>query len=141
MPLDRTTPTLRILVVDDEYHIRSLFKNIGKLDGGYSVTTACDVEEGLKKFMLGTYDLVITDWRMPKKAGLSAEKGAGELLAKKLRGKADDLVIWLMSGDFLSGNPLKKILNNVDLIINKPFDLKLIRNELSKLAAESRVVK
>ncbi|HEV3289089.1 MAG TPA: response regulator transcription factor [Streptosporangiaceae bacterium] len=54
----------RILVVDDEPRIRD-FISRALVTAGYSVDAACDGTEGLRRAILGDYDLVILDLIMP----------------------------------------------------------------------------
>ncbi len=70
MPEVPTTPGgRRILVVDDEPHIRRVLGAI--LDkSGYEVRTASDGTEGLHEFGSGDVDLVILDLMMPGTSGL-----------------------------------------------------------------------
>ena len=54
----------RILVVDDDAMIRNLlYASLSKMD--YEVTTASGGAEGFKQFSQNTFDLVITDCKMP----------------------------------------------------------------------------
>ena len=59
----------RILVVDDEPHIRRVLSAILG-SGGYEVTMASDGAEGLDVFGSGDVDLVILDLMMPGASGL-----------------------------------------------------------------------
>ncbi len=62
----------RILVVDDEAHIRLVVsKNLTKLGGDYEIETAGSGEEALRKIEKQNFDLVITDLRMPGIDGLA----------------------------------------------------------------------
>jgi DNA-binding response OmpR family regulator len=54
----------RILVVDDEPRIRD-FISRALVTAGYAVDAACDGTEGLRRAILGDYDLVILDLIMP----------------------------------------------------------------------------
>jgi len=58
----------RILIVDDEEHIRELLE-FDISHSGYLTDTAKNGEEGLKKALEGNYDLVILDVMMPKMNG------------------------------------------------------------------------
>ncbi len=62
--------TKRILVVDDDLFIRELYEEILR-DEGFTVDSANDGEEGLKKINEGGYDLILLDVMMPKKDGLT----------------------------------------------------------------------
>lgn len=72
----------RILVIDDEVHIRRVielkFKN-----QGYRVTTATNGEEGLDIIETEQPDVVITDIMMPKMDGKTLCELANELKKKR----------------------------------------------------------
>jgi diguanylate cyclase (GGDEF)-like protein len=59
----------KVLVADDDLSIRTLIDEVLK-DDGYDVTTAADGAEAWKKFREGTYEIVLTDIRMPGLDGL-----------------------------------------------------------------------
>ena len=59
----------RILVVDDEEHIRVLLCLLLEQDG-YNVHTATDGEEALDEMMKRRFDIVLTDFDMPRRNGL-----------------------------------------------------------------------
>jgi CheY-like chemotaxis protein len=61
----------RILVVDDEESVAFfLAENLAELSSGYQVETANSGEEALSKMVARTFDLVVTDLRMPGINGL-----------------------------------------------------------------------
>ena len=74
-------PAKRILLVDDEPDIRQLFAHLLLLDG-YSVDLAATVQEAKARLSTQTYDLVITDWRLPDGDGRLIADWAAELGAK-----------------------------------------------------------
>ncbi len=59
-----------LLVIEDDLYTRDLYKEILET-AGYSVETASDGDEGLKKIQSGAYSLVLLDVMLPKKDGLS----------------------------------------------------------------------
>jgi CheY-like chemotaxis protein len=59
----------RILVVDDDPEIHLLLKSI-LTETGWDIDSAYDGLEGLARLETGTYDLVLTDVRMPRLDGL-----------------------------------------------------------------------
>src|SRR4030042_4964095 len=60
---------MNILLVDDEPDVRTTLANfLGKL--GYSVVCAYNGLEGLHRFHSQTFDLIITDIKMPDMDGL-----------------------------------------------------------------------
>lgn len=56
-----------ILVVDDEEIIREFLSEV--LSEDFDVSLACDGGEAISKLSEGTYDLVITDMKMPNVPG------------------------------------------------------------------------
>lgn len=60
---------LKILVVDDEEHTRLGYTEILRM-GGYEVDMAADGLEGLRMAEMKSYDLIITDLRMPNMNGM-----------------------------------------------------------------------
>ena len=61
----------RLLVVDDEKHLRLLYKTEFEAEG-YLVDAAADAKEALSLFEREHYDLVILDIRMPGVDGIEA---------------------------------------------------------------------
>jgi DNA-binding response OmpR family regulator len=68
----------RILVVEDEPLIRQLLIAVLSLKN-YQVETCADGEEGLERIRAGGIDLLITDFRMPRKTGVELIQGLREL--------------------------------------------------------------
>lgn len=58
----------QILIIEDDINIAELEKDYLQLNG-YKVEIAQDGEIGLKKALLGVYDLIIVDLMLPKKSG------------------------------------------------------------------------
>ena len=68
-----------ILIIDDEKAIRKTLSEILSFEG-YTIEEAADGEEGLKKFGLKNYDVVLCDIKMPKIDGIEfLEKGGRAL--------------------------------------------------------------
>jgi DNA-binding NtrC family response regulator len=67
----------RILVVDDEEHLRGLLAKI-LTDARLEVDTAADGEEGLAKFKASRFDLTLLDLKLPKLDGMSVLRQAME---------------------------------------------------------------
>lgn len=61
----------KILVIEDEKNLRTLYKQELELDG-HRVVTAQTAEEGLRKVESESPDLVVLDIRMPGMDGLEA---------------------------------------------------------------------
>ena len=61
----------KLLIVDDEKHLRLLYKTEFEAEG-YQVHTAADAHEALASFERERYDLIILDIRMPGMDGVEA---------------------------------------------------------------------
>jgi len=64
------SPRARLLVVEDEQLLRELYGRVLSMDG-YEVETAADGVEGLEWLALQHFDLILTDWHMPRLDGAS----------------------------------------------------------------------
>ena len=65
-----TAPPPRLLVVDDEPDLRTLYE-LTLLREGYEIDSAGSVTEALDHLQAGTYSAVITDMKLPDGSGLS----------------------------------------------------------------------
>ena len=63
----------RILIVDDDPKICETLLDILE-EEGYEVVTACDGKNALEKIRIGTFNLVITDIKMPIMDGMALLK-------------------------------------------------------------------
>jgi CheY-like chemotaxis protein len=61
-------PSPKVLLIDDNRQGLVARKSVLE-EQGYSITTASSGEDGIKQFVCGTFDLVITDFNMPKMNG------------------------------------------------------------------------
>jgi len=109
-----------ILVIDDEKGITSLIREALSMFG-YDVEIAVDGQEGIRKFESSTYDLVITDICMP---GLD-----GNSVARHIRNS--DRKSTPIIG--MSGTPWLLDKGDFDMVISKPFPLKMLLESMRKL--------
>ncbi len=99
----------RLLVVDDEEPIRKLLKKY-LIKKNYIIDTANDGESALNLLSSNTYDLVLTDLRMPKMGGRELLKTMSERYPDIPKivltgyGTNDDIIVALKTGayDFLN---------------------------------------
>ncbi len=100
---------MKILVIEDEKKVANFIKR-GLEEDGYKGTIVTDGAEGCKVAMGGEFSLVIMDWMLPKKDGLTIVKelrDAGRqipVLMLTARGSTDDIVSGLDAGsdDYLT---------------------------------------
>jgi CheY-like chemotaxis protein len=82
-------PALRILLVDDN-RLGLIARKSVLEDQGYHIITAAEGEEAFERFGRDKFDLIITDYKMPKMNGLQ--------LIERIRKAAADVPIILISG-------------------------------------------
>ena len=125
-PLNRqTNPARRILVVEDDQHIRHIYASV-LARAGYQVDTAEDGEAGWEALhSVGhdpdSYDLLITDNVMPKLSGVE--------LIQKLRSARLTLPVILASGTIPSNTDRLQLA----AILTKPFPPHLLVQTVSQV--------
>lgn len=117
---------LQILAVEDEKAVAQILAVI--LGGPMAkVTRACDGWEALIKVAAAkkSFDLVITDHRMPRVGGLE--------LVRRLRSRAFEGKIMVLSAH-LSDEDIQAYEElGVDMMMSKPFDFEEIQNAVAVL--------
>jgi DNA-binding response OmpR family regulator len=94
---------MRILMVEDDRRLSSLMKTVLE-DEKYNVDQASDGDTGLELALRDTYDLIIVDWMLPGRDGLSicrairAARVHSAVLMLTARGQVEDRVAGLESG-------------------------------------------
>ena len=105
----------KILVVDDEQNMRTGLKDNLEFEG-YDVDTANDGEQGLKKILDNTYNLIILDVMMPKKSGFD--------VCKEVRKAGITTPVILLTA---KGDEIDKVVGleiGADDYVTKPFSLR-----------------
>jgi len=109
-----------ILVIDDEKSIlRVIEETLTRF--GHNVEIAIDGIEGIQKFDDGSYDMVITDLRMPRLDG----KGVVQHIRNSHRNSVPILGI--------SGTPWMTQGSGFDAVLSKPFPLQELVESVKKL--------
>jgi len=105
----------KILVVDDEQNMRTGLKDNLEFEG-YEVDTANDGEQGLKKILDNSYNLIILDVMMPKKSGFD--------VCKEVRKAGITTPVILLTA---KGDEIDKVVGleiGADDYVTKPFSLR-----------------
>ncbi len=105
----------KILVVDDEQNMRTGLKDNLEFEG-YEVHTANDGEQGLKKILDNSYNLIILDVMMPKKSGFD--------VCKEVRKAGITTPVILLTA---KGEEIDKVVGlelGADDYVTKPFSLR-----------------
>ena len=113
-----------VLVIDDEKGILQIICQV-LTRFGYNVETATDGQEGIRKFDGGSFDIVITDIRMPGIDG----NGVVNHIRKSEKQSIPVIAIsgtpWLMEG------------SGFDKILAKPFPMKELVESIGSLVPVS----
>lgn len=123
--------TPKILVVDDEKIVRESLFNWFE-DEGYSVDTAEDGTDALKKFDKGKYDLILLDMKMPGINGL-------ELLSK-IKEIDNDTIVILITAFASVPTAIQALKDGAYDYVTKPVDPDELSN-LVKNAIEKKSLK
>ena len=110
-----------ILVIDDEKSILGVIRE-ALTRCGHDVETAPDGIEGVRKFDDGSYDMVITDLRMP---GLD-----GKGVVAHIRASCNRTIPVIG----ISGTPWQIQDSEFDVVLTKPFPLQDLVESVKKLA-------
>jgi len=127
-----------ILIIDDEKAIRKTLTEILGFEG-YKIDEASDGEEGLNKFRVKNYDLVLCDIKMPKLDGIEFLEKAKEI--------NPEVPIIIISGHGNIETAVEAVKKGAFDYISKPPDLNrlliTLRNAMDKtsLVAETKVLK
>jgi DNA-binding response OmpR family regulator len=106
-------PRHRILVVDDEEDFRSLNTEV-LANSGYQVDTAADGALAWDSLQINHYDLLLTDYGLPKVNGLN--------LIKKLRAARITIPVILVSGS-VPKEEMRHPNLHIDATLAKPYTL------------------
>ena len=84
-------PSARILLVDDDALLRQTLREI-LTSAGHRVEEAANGAEGLRRLLIGNFDILVTDLVMPEREGLE--------LIQEVRSLIPDLPVIAISGAF-----------------------------------------
>ncbi len=109
-----TKTNKRLLIVDDDEQIRELLL-YDIAQSGYIVDSASDGEEGLKKALENSYDLILLDVMMPKMNGYD--------VCKNIRAAKIDVPIIMLTAKGTIADKTEGFDRGVDDYLVKPFDV------------------
>jgi CheY-like chemotaxis protein len=109
-----------VLVIDDEKGVLQIIRQV-LTKFGHRVETAADGQEGIRKFDDGSFDIVITDIRMP---GID-----GNGVVNHIRKSAKQAIPVIA----ISGTPWLMESSAFDMVLPKPFPLKELVESIGSL--------
>jgi DNA-binding NtrC family response regulator len=113
----------KILVVDDEKHVRTLFERV-LVKEGYQVECAASGSEAIEKLANSSFDLVVTDLKMDGVDGLD--------LIKMGKSAKQDLPFVLISGYGTAQTAVSAAKEGADAFLMKPIDITELKSAVKK---------
>ncbi len=120
---------IKILLVDNEQDFLDLFKVLLELDGAV-VTCALNYNEALGHIEKEEFDIVITDYSMPRMHGL--------YLLEMIKDARPDLPVIVMSVVFTEERKQQARERNADLLLDKPFEREVLIEGIRKLMRKKK---
>lgn len=116
-----------ILIVDDDSNFNALLSDV-YMQADYEVTTATNPEKALLLLLEKSFDLVVTDQRMPKMTGLE--------FVKRLRQVRAELPVVMVSG-YLDNETIRELINaGVGGVFIKPLNVFSLLKKTAELIRE-----
>lgn len=113
----------QILVVDDEALVLDAVR-LTLTHYSHEVDTASSGAEALQKLQDASFDLVITDFKMP---GMT-----GEQLAAQIKARNPNIPVILLTGHLPNDHP-----TGVDCVLLKPFSTEELRTAVASLTGDT----
>jgi len=119
--------SIKILVVDDFATMRRIVKNVLKQIGFTNITEADDGTTALEQLKSGSFDLIISDWNMPKMTGLD--------LLKTVRGMDEykNIPFLMVTAEAQKQNVVEAVQAGVSNYVVKPFTADQLTEKLEKI--------
>jgi CheY-like chemotaxis protein len=124
--MQRENEPLSILAVDDEPMILEFLRTVLETEGCH-IDGCIDAFEALDRIASRSYDLVITDQKMPLMKG--------DDFAQIVKAANPNLPILLLSGDVDTLNPTERQASCYDCILEKPIGVAHLRDAVKALLA------
>lgn len=122
------TQTKKILIVDDEQHVRQLLSKVLRKEG-YEIYTAADGIEGLQVFQDNNIDVIISDIKMPGMDGIE--------FLHEVKSQQPDVGFILITAFATTETAIDAIKSGAQDYVTKPFDINEIINAVKKIVASN----
>jgi DNA-binding NtrC family response regulator len=124
---------MKILVVDDETHVREMLKKGLSQLGEFTVEAAQNGVEAVEKIEKDVFDLVLTDLKMPEMDGIE--------LLKTIKGTRPEIMVILMTAYGSIETAIEAIKNGANDYVTKPIDFNDLLMRISKSQKESLLLR
>ncbi len=120
-------PSMKILVVDDFSTMRRILKNILKQLGFKNIIEADDGTTALDEMKKNKFDLIISDWNMPKMTGID--------FLREIRGSDEykEIPFLMVTAEAQKQNVIEAVKAGVSNYVVKPFTAEQISDKLEKI--------
>ena len=117
---------MRILVVDDSLTMRKIITNVLKELGVHHelIIEAADGMDAIGKVKTHSFDLILTDWNMPKMNGLELVQNLRKLP------KTEKTPIIMITTEGAKTEVVTALKNGVNNYIVKPFTAEILKSKL-----------
>src|SRR5580698_847901 len=120
----------RILVIDDEASIRESLQTLLEMEG-FSIETANDGEEGLRKLERQTYDLVLLDLALPGRDGIE--------ILRDIHARLPSLPVIMITAYGAVANVVDAIHTGASNFVQKPWDNEKLLADIRAAVGKARV--
>ncbi len=117
-------PRPRILVVEDDELCQLLIKEF-LVDDNYKIDFVNNGEDGLKKIMVGNYDMILIDILIPKIDGIE--------LAKRIRIQDNNIPLIAVTAYINPGDCINFGVSGFNQVIEKPLRIDNLRSVIRKI--------
>jgi len=128
----KPNPRAKILIVDDKEQMRDVLRKFLSAED-YAVETAADGKDALRKFAENSFDLVLSDIKMPVMDG-------AELLAEILKINPNAIVILMTAFGSIEA-AVEAIKHGATDYVSKPFQMEDVLFRISRALKEQRLEK
>jgi len=121
---------MKVLLVDDSPTMRNIQKNVLAKIGATAIVEAADGAEALAHLRKSRFDLVLTDWDMPKMDGLE--------FVKAVRAAGIEVFMLMVATRARKAHVLEALLAGVDGYVLKPFSPRTLKAKIKSVTKKQK---
>lgn len=133
-PVELPSTPVRVLIVDDdEAHAQAVAESVERMTGQYECTVATSAIKGLALLQSDTFDVVVTDLRMPDGDGLA--------ILRKSKEEIPDAEVILLTGHGSINSAVTAMQHGASTYLTKPLDIHELRTAVEKASSRLRLLR